>query len=147
MYVNDPDLLTRDYVCRYEIRGNFANVLLDGTEKTNKENSIGSDIEWLMESDGHDMVVEATNNSEDYLETLLGLIAKGYWVVVTSDIFKNEKWGILESASRASGGRLSKYETLGSLFDDIDIEYKTRLDRHRKNLYEESLTVKPCGLP
>lgn len=147
MYVDDPELLSKDYVCRYELRGNFANVLADGTEKTNKENSIGNDLEWLLSSDGHDMIFEAAEDPEIYFETLLELASRGYWVVVTSDLFKGDKWDILESASRASGGRLSKYETLTDLFTEIDSEYRSRLDRHRKNLYEESLTAKPCGLP
>lgn len=148
VYVADTDLLNKEYVCRYELRDNFANVLADGTEKTNKENSIGNDLEWLLDSDGHDMVFEAVDTpDEEYFDTLLALIFKGYWVVVTSEMFKDQRWDELQAASTASGGRLSKYETLDDLFTDIDAEYKSRLDRHRKNLYEESLTVKPCGLP
>lgn len=147
MYVNDSDLLTRDYVCRYETRNNFANVLADGTEKTNKENSIGSDLEWLLASDGHDMVFEAAEDPEKYVDALIGLAAKGYWIVVTSDLFKGEYWDQLNEAASASGGRVSTYELMYELFNEIDAQYKNRLERHRKNLYEESLTAKPCGLP
>lgn len=147
MYVNDPDLLTRDYVCRYEIRNNFANVLADGTEKTNKENSIGNDLEWLLASDGHDMVFEAAEDPGKYVDALIGLAAKGYWIVVTSELFKGEHWEILNETANAAGGRVSTYELMYELFNEIDSEYKSRLERHRKNLYEESLTAKPCGLP
>lgn len=147
MYVADPELLSKDYVCRYELRGNFANVLADGTEKTNKENSIGNDLEWLLSSNGHDMVFEAAEDPEKYLDALIGLAAKGYWVVVSSEVFKGKYWDVLTETANASGGRVSTYGLMYELFNEIDVEYKTRLERHRKNLYEESLTAKPCGLP
>jgi hypothetical protein len=147
MYVDDPELLTRDYVCRYEARGNFANVLADGMEKTNKENSIGNDLEWLLSSDGHDTIFEATNEDPNYLDTLVNLANRGYWIILTSDIYKKDNWDYLVDASRSGMGMITKCNSIDNLFVDIDLEYKARLDHHRKNLYEESLTAKPCGLP
>lgn len=147
MYVNDPDLFNREYVCSYEVRSGFANVLADGTEKTNKENSIGNDLEWLLASDGHDMVFEAAEDPEKYVDALIGLAAKGYWIVVTSELFKNEYWDQLNEAANASGGRVFTYGFMYELFSEIETVYKNRLEFHRKKLYEESLTAKPCGLP
>lgn len=147
IYVNDPDLLSREFVYRYETAGNFSNVLKDGTEDDRKETPIGNDLEWLLSSDGHDMVFEAAEDSEKYVDALIGLAAKGYWIVVSSEIFKGEYWDQLESLTKSSGGRLSKYETMDELFAEIDARYISRLEHHRKNLYEESLTAKPCGLP
>jgi hypothetical protein len=147
MYVNDPDLLDRDYVCRYELKGSFANVLADGTEKTNKESSIGNDLEWLISSNGHDTIFEATDEDPSYLDTLVKFASRGYWVILTSEVYKNDNWEILVDASRNGMGMITKCNSISDLFVDIDLEYKARLDIHRKNLYEESLTAKPCGLP
>lgn len=147
VYVNDPDLLSRSYVYRYETAGNFSNVLRDDTEEGKKETPVGNDLEWLLSSDGHDMVFEAAEEPEKYVDALIGLAAKGYWIVVSSALFKSEYWDQLEGLAKSSGGRISRYDTIDELFSEINAQYQSRLEHHRKNLYEESLTVKPCGLP
>lgn len=147
LYVNDPDLLSRDYVHRYEGRNGFSNVLADGTQESNKESSVGNDTEWLLSSDGHDVIVEATNSDESYLDTLIALAKRGYWVILTSDVYKTTFLDTLLTASADGSGRVSSYESMDSLFEELGTVYTSRLTQHRKVLYEESLTAKPCGLP
>lgn len=146
VYEDDPNLLDRPYVYRYETQDNFSNVLNDGDQETKKEVCIGNDTDWLLSSDGHDLVFEAVDDPDRYLETLLALIGRGYWVIVTSDRYKTELWPTLEAAAKSSEAKLSTYENFDELFGKLDTEYRARLDLHRKNLYSESLNATPCGL-
>ncbi len=146
VYEDDPNLLDKPYVHRYEIQDNFSNVLNDGDQETKREVCIGNDTEWLVNSDGHDLVFEAVDDPNKYLDTLLALIGRGYWVIITSDMYKTELWNTLEDAANSSGAKLSTYENFYELFDKLDAEYRARLDLHRKNLYSESLNATPCGL-
>lgn len=146
VYVHDPDLLDRDFVFRYETENNFANVLNDGTQQTKKENSIGNDKTWLLESNGHDTIVEAVSDPESYLDTLLSLISKGYWTNITSPEYKTTYKSEIEQAARLSGAIVQYWDSIDDLMRAIDQEYESRVKLQRERLKQESLDSIPCGL-
>jgi len=145
VYVNDPDLLSRDYVHRYETVDNFSNVLNDGDQETKKEVCVGNDTTWLLESNGHDFVLEATGGAGGYFDTLLALIRRGYWTILTS-VYEDWQMNSIRAAADEGGARVDYIQDLDSVFVEIDNEYQTRLKRHREVLYQESLSATPCGL-
>lgn len=146
VYVDDPDLLEKDFVYRYEKKDNFANVLNDGDQETKREVTVGNDTKWLLESDGHDMVFEAVDDVDAYFETLLGLIRRGYWTILTS-VYEDWQIKSIQAAAQESGARVDYLQKLEDAFVEIDVEYQTRLKRQREVLYNKSLEATPCGLP
>lgn len=149
VHVEDPNLLTAEYVYRYEISYElgFANVLKDGDQESKKEINIGNDATWLLSSNGHDTIFEAVDNVENYFDLLVDLISQGsHWVLLTSNYTEEQKSKINDAASE-SGARIIYESNLEKIMEDIDTEYKSRVTAHRKELLEESLTETPCGVP
>ena len=149
VHVEDPELLSSEYVYRYELsqEEGFANVLKDGDQETKKEINIGNDTAWLLSSDGHDTIFEAVDDVDTYLDLLVNLINKGsHWVFLTSNYTEEQKAKINE-ASLVSGARVVYEPNLEKIMEDIDVEYKSRVDAYRKKLLEQSLTETPCGVP
>lgn len=145
-YVDDPDLLNSDITFRYELaNGNFANALNDGTQRTKKESTISNDKQWLLLSDGHDTVIEASEDPEKYLDILIDLIKKGYDVYITSRVYADKYWKYLEDASSGSGATITYCDNIPSLFGLLDEKYRNKLALQRKNLVEDSYNATPCG--
>lgn len=140
VHVFDDTFDTRDDVYSYvadEDTGNRRHVLNDQTQETKKETCIGNDVEWLVESDGHNVVVELSDeHTEDYLKIVRELALKGHLVCVTSS-------SIADSLKEEN---VLVFEDENAVFSFLEEEYQVRLAQHRKNLYEESLTETPCGL-
>lgn len=149
VHVEDPNLLDAEYVYRYEMSQElgFANVLKDGDQESKKEIHIGNDTTWLLSSNGHDTIFEAVGSVEIYFDLLVSLISKGpHWVFLTSNYTEEQKAKINE-ASLVSGARVVYEPNLEKIMEDIDVEYKSRVDAYRKKLLEQSLTETPCGVP
>lgn len=146
VYVDDPELLEEDFVHRYEKQDNFANVLNDGDQETKREVTVGNDTKWLLESNGHDMVFEAVDDVDQYLESLLGLIRRGYWTILTST-YTDDQWEAIVAAAEDGNAIVTLRHSLDEVFADIDAEYQVRVKRQRENLYKDSLEATPCGLP
>jgi hypothetical protein len=145
VYVNDESLLDKEYVYRYKKNNNFSNVLNDGDQETKREVSVGNDSKWLLGSDGHNMIFEAVDGAKGYFDTLLALIRRGYWTILTSTY---EDWQMKSiKAAADEGNALVVYaEDIDEVFEQIDSDYQARLKQHRENLYKESLEATPCGL-
>ena len=147
-YVDDPFLLETNLVYRYEVdSGNFANVLNDGHQKTKKESSIGNDRAWLLESNGHDVIVEAVDDADRYLDTLVMLIKKGYRAYITSREYADKYWNLLLDAAIEGGTTITYCTDIDELMDLLDEWYQQKLDIQRNNLLEDSYNAPQCGLP
>lgn len=147
VHVEDSDFLERPYIYRYQKDDNYSNVLNDGDQGRAKEVCIGNDRDWLLESNGHNLIVEVSEDPDIYLDILLNLISKGYWTIITSDKFKTRYLAQITEAASASGAKLSIVSDLDSVFELLDAEYTTRLAHHRKVLMEQAALAKPCGFP
>jgi hypothetical protein len=146
-YVDDSFLLDSDLVYRYQLSdGNYANVLNDGYQKTKKESSIGNDRDWLFESNGHDVIVEAVDDVDKYLETLIHLIKKGYRTYITSRAYADKYAGILEAAAAEGRTTVTYCDTVHNVVGLLDEWYSLKLSSQRKNLLEDSYNAPPCGL-
>lgn len=146
-YVDDASLLDSDLVYRYQLTdGNYANVLNDGHQKTKKESSIGNDRDWLLDSNGHDIIVEAVDDVDRYLETLIHLIKKGYRTYITSRVYAEKYAGILEAAADEGGTTITYCDTVHSLIGLLDEWYLVKLASQRKKTLEDSYNAPQCGL-
>lgn len=146
-YIDDASLLDSALVYRYQLAdGNYANVLNDGHQKTKKESSIGNDRNWLLDSNGHDTIVEAVDDVDKYLETLVDLIKKGYRIYITSRAYAEEYYEILEEAAAEAGTTVTYCDTVHSLIGLLDEWYAVKLSSQRRNLLEDSYNAPQCGL-
>lgn len=147
LHVEDPDLLSKDVTMRYQLNnGNYANVLNDGTKGTAKESTISNDTEWLLESNGHDTVVEFSEDPDKYLNILISLISRGYTTYITSDKYLTDHKVFIDEAAKSSGAKVVFLTSIEDILSDLDISYKNKLSIHRKNLLSNSLDCEPCGL-
>ena len=124
--------------------------LVDGTEKTGYETPMASDSEWLLESDGHDTIVEFCANAEDYLETVLGLLKKGYWFLLTNADFKGKYKEDLEAAAAEGRSTLEFYDDAESLLEALEARYAPKREYFVARLatYEKAISLEgeACGL-
>jgi hypothetical protein len=82
--------------------GNVLRVIKDGTELTPNETPFGDDVYWLLESDGHDTVVELEEGDTKWLEELLPKLAKrGYSIHLTNPDLVLKMQAKLEEATAA----------------------------------------------
>lgn len=148
VYAEIDNLAKTKLLHRYQLdNGNYANVLKDGDQETKREVTFSNDREWLIESDGHDTIVEAAENPDKYYLTLLDLIKNGYSIHLTSKKFTEDYLEEITSWAKQNNARITVHEDVKSVLASLDAEYKDKLDRHRKNLYKDSLEARPCGLP
>ena len=149
LYAEVDDLSKTNLLHRYEMAGgeNYANVLRDGDQETKKEVTFSNDREWLIESNGHDTIVEMAESPDEYYLTLLDLIKNGYSVHLTSKKFTEDCLEEIISLAARSNSKVTVHDSVSSVLATLDDEYKNKLDRHRKNLYIDSLDAPPCGLP
>jgi hypothetical protein len=57
-----------------------------------KRVTIGDDLEWLIESDGHDTVVDCTSYSEQSKDLVMALLRRGYWLHTCSKELVSKHW-------------------------------------------------------
>jgi homoserine dehydrogenase len=75
----------------------------DETFNTSKQTSIGDDIEWLLESDGHDVLVDTFSFSEESKDLTLKLLSKGYWLYTcNTELAKNHWKDVLDVAEKSN---------------------------------------------
>lgn len=145
-YVDDENLLESALAHRSQlVDGNYKNVINDGTQGTKKESTISNDIDWLLSSDGHDTIVELSNNDEKYLDTIISLLGRGYETYITSRIYLDKYWKTLESAAASANTRVVYSDNIYDIIGNLDDKYYQRLAHQRKSTLEDSYTVPPCG--
>lgn len=146
-YIADENLLDTLLVHRYQMaNGNFANVSNDGHQETKKESSIGNDRGWLLESNGHDTIVEAVDNAGQYLDTLILLIKKGYKTYITNKDYAENHWEALEEAAIEGGTTVTYCDNTYNLLGLLDEWYTQKLSSQRKSILEDSYNAPQCGL-
>ena len=72
----------------------------DGWMVVNDENSedqikrvtIGDDVEWLLQSEGHDTVIDCTSYSEESKDLVMALLRRGYWLHTCSKELVSKHW-------------------------------------------------------
>ena len=149
VYAEVPDLARTGLLHRYAIKNgeNYANVLLDGDEETKKEVTFSNDKEWLIDSNGHDTVVEMVENPGKYYLTLLSLLKNGYSVHLTSPKFTKDYLEEITLLAKQNNARVTIHDDMQSVLASLDAEYQEKLTSYRKSLYQDSLEAPPCGLP
>lgn len=146
VYLETSDLSSSGFLYRYEKNnGNYANVLNDGDQQTKKEVTLSNDRKWLLESDGHDTIIEASDNPDKYYLTLLELIKKGFTVHITSPKYKEQYIEEILLFAEQSGSTIHLHEDVKSILKTLDDEYKEKLNRQRKNLLDDSYESVQCG--
>jgi hypothetical protein len=147
LYAENPNLLKSPITFRYQLEdGNYANVLNDGTKGSNKESTVSNDREWLLESNGHDTVVEAAENPDKYYLTLLELVRKGFSIYLTSPRFTEDYIEEILAVAKDGGAKVYTHSDIYSALASLQKEYEDKLAFQRRKLLEESYTVEPCGL-
>lgn len=141
------DLASTNLLVRYNLGDdNYANVIQDGDQKTKREVTFSNDRDWLIESDGHDTIVDISDTPDKYYLTLLDLIAPGRSVHLIRKKFTENYLEEITSLAKERNARVTLHDGIESVLVSLDAEYKEKLDLHRKNLYQESLDATPCGL-
>jgi hypothetical protein len=67
-------------------------VVGDGTIGTVKQTTIGDDVEWLKESDGHDTVIDCTSYNEESKDLVMTLLRRGYWLHTCNKELVSKHW-------------------------------------------------------
>ncbi len=57
-----------------------------------KRVTIGDDLEWLLQSDGHDTVIDCTSYSEESKDLVMALLRRGYWLHTCSKELVAKHW-------------------------------------------------------
>ena len=130
--------------------GSFS-CLKDGDEKTPRETPFDSDTPWLVQSEGHSVVVEAMSYNEDAKKLVISLIKKGHWVFITNKTLLKNDLDELLNAATSSGARLSFNMISAGIpkYENIDLNEKTIKDYcqdsnlyiDRKNRLEDMVRV------
>lgn len=86
---------------------NWYNWLGDESFGTAKQVTIGDDTEWLIDSDGHDTVVDCTSYNEASKQLVFDLLAKGHWLITCSKELVSNHWRELVEIAKKSNGSIS----------------------------------------
>lgn len=77
----------------------------DGTEATTRETPLCDDIPWLMQTNGHDVIVDMMSYNEEAKDLVLQQISRGYWgIMCNKEMVKNHWQEILDAAKSAKKG-------------------------------------------
>lgn len=119
---------------------NWHNWLDDESFGTDKQVSIGDDVDWLIASDGHDTIVDCMSYEESSKKLIFDLAAKPHWILTCSKELVNKHARELITTAKASGARLSFNAIPASEapceYDDIDLNQDTFLEHSNGPLYE-----------
>jgi hypothetical protein len=116
---------------------NWLTVLADGTENTKDRTPFGSDIEWLLDSIGHNVVVDCTSYNEDSTKLIFDLIKRGnnfYYMFPDKQLVRNH-WKELIQNVKIYGGQISFNSIVAG-----DLSEWSELDLNQSNfhLYAEN---------
>jgi hypothetical protein len=87
-----------------------------------------------------------SDDVDKYLDILVALLNKGYETYVTSRVYADKYWKMLEDAAALGGTRVIYCDDMYCLLGKLDQRYQQKLDHQRKNLLEDSYSAIPCGL-
>jgi len=129
---NDPkyqDLITTiEYT-----KDNWLQVLADGTENTDRFTPFGGDLEWLLDSGGHNIVVDCMDYNEDSKNLIFDMIKKGnkFYYIIPDPVMRDLHKDYLQSLLTIHGGQINfdSSEVTG-IPAVIDVIYDQVLERH-----------------
>jgi hypothetical protein len=115
------------------------NWLDDDTFGTDKQVSIGDDVEWLVNSEGHDTIVDCMSYNENSKNLIFNLATKRHWILTCSKELVNKHARELISVAKENGSRISFNSIPASAtpceYDDIDLNQDTFLQHSDGPLY------------
>jgi homoserine dehydrogenase len=114
--------------------GNFS-CLKDGDERTPRETPFDSDTPWLVESEGHNVIVETMTYNEDSKALVIDLIKKGHWVLISNKTLVQNHLDEILQAATFSGARLSFNMISAGIPKYVDIDLN---EKSIKNYYKDS---------
>lgn len=95
---------------------------------TENPTAVGDDLEWLIQSDGHDTVIDCAPYTDESRDLIYKLISKGYWLHTCSKGLVQREWKELIDAGNESGSMI----ILNSIpagnpnrYDNIDLNNDT----------------------
>ena len=88
--------------------------------------TIGDDLEWLLQSEGHDTVIDCTSYSEESKDLVVALLRRGYWLHTCSKELVSKHWEeLLDVCSETPKARIIFNSIPASKtmkkFDDVDL--------------------------
>ncbi len=95
-------------IVQHEVSGNLR-VLADGTEGTESQTPFSNDLKWLLESQGHNIVVDCMSFNNQSTNLIFDLIKKKnsfHYMLACKDRVKNH-WKELIELVKTNGGRIS----------------------------------------
>ncbi len=112
-------------------------VLVDGTENTESMTPFSSDLEWLLDSQGHNIVVDCTSYNEDSVKLVFDLIKRGnkfHYMLPSKELVRNH-WQELIELVKTNGGRIS----FNSIVAGDESEWSNiYMDQENFHLYAEN---------
>lgn len=76
--------------------------VLDNQYLTN----VSNDTEWLLESTGHNVVVDTASYNDDSKPLILDLLSRGHWLYTCSKELAWNDWELLVECANNSGARI-----------------------------------------
>jgi len=136
---------------------NWLRVLLDGTENTENCTPLGHDTDWLLNSDGHNIVVDCMSYNEDAVKLLFKMLRKekNFRYIISGLKIAEGHGGDLQTVANTHGGVFNfepAYETgidkvVDKIYEDIINQYEIEMRRAKKEEEEKlRLSGQPCGL-
>lgn len=113
---------------------NWLQVLADGTE-TNEATMtpIGNDLEWLLNSEGHNVVVNCMSRNDESVKLIFDLIAKGnkFYYIFLDSAYEEYYAKDIESLVKVYGGNINyKPAEYLEIDEKVDATYRAILDIH-----------------
>lgn len=133
---------------------NWLRVLLDGTEDTESRTPLGNDTDWLLNSDGHNIVVDCMSYNEESVKLLFAMVKKrkNFRYIISGLEIAEGHGGDLEIAAMTNGGVFNfrpAYEigiknVVNKIYEDVIDQYNIEMKRAKEE--ELRLSSRPCGL-
>ena len=118
---------------------NGYNYIDDFSFGTTKQITIGDDLDWFLQSDGHDTIIDCTSYNESSKELIFELAKRKYWILTCSKELVNKHGRELVDIAKSSDARLSFNAIPASAtpceYDKIDLNQETFLQYSDDSLY------------
>ncbi len=132
----------------------YLRVLADGTERTEKFTAFGSDLDWLLDSNGHNIVVDCMSYNDKAVKLIFSLVKKGnkFRYIIANKKLAEGHGGDLETLAMTEGGVFNfkpAYEigienVVNKIYEDIVDQHKIELKSAKEE--ELRLSAPACGL-
>jgi homoserine dehydrogenase len=112
----------------------------ENSEDEGKRVTIGDDLEWLVESDGHDTVIDCTPYSEKSKDLVLTLLKRGYWLHTCSKELVSKHWNELLDVCDSNNRSKINFNSIAASsdlekFKGVDLTESNLKDYKDEDLY------------